>query len=147
MFPDYYPVREHPISLLHDNALAEDDKDYWASDAKSLKARFRREIEPLIKEDPVKHFSLFAFAPMPLLILLGTLFTDKVKVTVYQRHRCTQSWKWRDKPDGFRLELRQSSNPSGTPVLILSLSASISHDRIKAVLGAHLSQSLKARSK
>ena len=38
--------------------------------------------------------SIFAIAPQPLLILLGSLLTELHDVDIYQRHRINNTWIW-----------------------------------------------------
>src|SRR5690606_10502921 len=75
----------------------------------------------------------------PLLILLGSLFTDKVPTIVYQPHREPKSWKWQPHPDGFQFRVNEPTDKSGVPVLVFSLSAKITPDRVQSVLNGNLS--------
>src|SRR6185369_17949091 len=84
-------------------------------------------------------FSVFALASQPLLILLGSLFTDKVPAVVYQPHREPKTWKWQPHPDGFQFRIIEPPDKSGIPVLVFSLSAKIAAERIESVLGDKVS--------
>jgi hypothetical protein len=53
---------------------------------------------------------------------------------VYQLHREPLDWRWQDRPAGFRLVVEEPEQTSGPPALVLSLSATITDDRIRAVL-------------
>lgn len=55
--------------------------------------------EALHDEGPANqagHISVFAFGPIPLLIYLGSRLGDKVATDLYQRHRDTENWVWKD---------------------------------------------------
>jgi len=82
---------------------------------------------------------VFALAPQPLLILLGSLFTDKTPVDVYQLHREPPTWQWQPHPSGFEFRIKQPQRTGGNPALIISLSASVAHDRVADVTGESVS--------
>lgn len=135
MFPERYPADERPITL---GMLCEhEDKtpEFWETESAHLKARFEREIRPLIEEAAPNHFSVFALAGQPLLVLLGSLFTDKIPVDVYQLHREPPGWKWLEE-DSPEFQVIRPAKPEGRPVVVLSISARISSEQIDAVIGS-----------
>jgi hypothetical protein len=95
-------------------------------------------VIPLVAEG--RHLSIFGFAPMPLLMKLGSLITDKPEVQVHQRRREPQTWRWHDDgPDDPGFSLIPPTRPGLTPVLILALSDHLRTERIHAVLGTEIS--------
>lgn len=95
LFPESYPADETPIFLNMTWEEKDDRPSYWATEEQNLRQGFERQIRPLIQQG--HHFSIFGLAPMPLLIRLGALYTDKVPVQVYQLHRePEQTWQWSD---------------------------------------------------
>jgi hypothetical protein len=80
------------------------------------------------------HVSLFAIAPIPVLIHLGSLLSNKVPVDVYQRHRDTENWTW--KTEGTRVEYRFKCLQGGTTLhnvaLVLSLSGPVPIEQLPA---------------
>ncbi|MDD5599784.1 MAG: SAVED domain-containing protein [Victivallaceae bacterium] len=80
-------------------------------------------------------YELFRLAPIPLLIQLGTLFTDKISVDSYQPIREPKGWHWQGFPDGFEFIIKKPEKTIGKPVLVISLSDIISHERIVKVMG------------
>jgi SMODS-associated and fused to various effectors sensor domain len=62
-----------------------------------------REVERLYQIKPSAEsklrISIFALAPIPLLIYLGSKLSDKMEVDLYQRHRFPESWNWKDNLD------------------------------------------------
>jgi hypothetical protein len=96
-------------------------------------------VRTRLKSDEISHLSVFAFAPQPLLILLGSLLSDIPAVEVYQRHREPPCWKWEAEPDEFRFIISEPKEISGPPVLVFSLSANIDDKRIFNVLGKDVS--------
>ena len=135
MFPNRYPSGERPISLSMSCSHEDNSDDYWRTEEKHLRNVFNREIRPRIEEDNPCHFSLFSLAPQPLLILQGTLFTDKTPVDVYQLHREPQTWKWQKHPEGFAFCVKHPQNTGHNPALVISLSDRIDYSRVHAVLG------------
>ena len=135
MFPDKYPVNGNPILLSMQSELKDNDKDFWNIELKHLKAIFTKYIEPKIEEKDPGDFSIFAMAPMPLLIKLGSLFTDKISVDTYQPIREPKTWRWQEEPKGFEFIVTNDEEYEKEPVLILSLSGKISRDRIYEVTG------------
>jgi hypothetical protein len=95
------------------------------------KEQIRRLISKLydsqIDSKPVDHISVFALAPMPLLIFLGNCLSNKIQVDLYQRHRDTEDWKWKtiSQKNRFIFEQIQSGNDKEKVALMLSLSGKI----------------------
>jgi hypothetical protein len=135
MFPDKYPANENPIILSMQSELKDNDKDFWSIELKHLEAIFTKYIEPKIEEKDPGDFSIFAMAPMPLLIKLGSLFTDKISVDTYQPIREPKTWRWQEEPKDFEFVVTNDEEYEKEPVLILSLSGKISRDRIYEVTG------------
>ena len=74
-----------------------------------------------------RHISLFALAPIPLLVYLGSQLSNKVPVDVFQRHRDTEDWVWKDSgtPAEYRFDKIREGSGQGRIALILSLSGKI----------------------
>lgn len=134
MFPDRYPVSDNPVCLSMSCSHEDRITEFWKTESEHLKRVFNQKILPLIENDSVKHFSLFSLAPIPLLIQLGALFTDKIPVDTYQPIREPKGWHWQDFPEGFDFIIKTPKEKSGEPVLIISLSDIIYQDRIKNVM-------------
>jgi|SRR5882724_1000843 len=134
MFPDWYPADDRPVNLSMQCALDDSTKEFWSTEAMHLKKEFDRQIRVRVEEAQPNQFSVFALASQPLLILLGSLFTDKVTTIVYQLHREPKTWKWQPHPDNFHFRINEPTDKSGIPVLIFSLSAKIGVERIESVL-------------
>lgn len=95
-----------------------------------IKQRVERLYEPGMDVEDTRHISLFALAPIPLLVFLGRHLSDKVPVDVYQRHRDTEGWVWKrtGAPAAYRFErVRPGTDPTKV-TLMLSLSGTIHLD-------------------
>lgn len=139
LFPDWYPSDDRALDLSMSSALDDSEDGYWAAEEANLRKKFRQRVTPLIEAAIPCHISVFALAPQPLLILLGSLLTDKVDGVVRQLHRQPKTWTWQGPhtPAGFRLN--RPAGFKGPPVLVLSLSARIHTQDVEAVLGGDLS--------
>lgn len=140
LFPDYYPACDRAIELSLKNVPFEDkDEEFWECEARNLQLQFDDRIKPGISLNTVSHISLFALAPQPLLIKLGTLLNDLYSVRVFQKHREPDTWRWSDNGTKARVILNKPESCEFSPVLLLGLSAHVDHKRIRKVLGDRIS--------
>jgi hypothetical protein len=139
MFPNWYPAEEMPVDLSMSWEGEDRTASYWRTEARNLRAKYERQVVPRIEQNDQAHFSLFALAPQPLLVLLGSLFTDKIGVEVYQLHREPRTWRWQDHPDSFDFKVREPRDTMHPPALIISLSDQVERRRITSVLGSEIS--------
>lgn len=138
IFPKRYPA-EDPVAISMVWSQQDHSLEFWNAESANLKTEFNSKIEKRIRNKNEVHFSLFSLAPMPLLIQLGTLFTDKVDVDVYQPIREPKTWMWQDFPEGFEFLIKKPATFVHPPVLVISLSDKISYDRIHNILGQDIS--------
>lgn len=136
MFPSWNPAEPYAIDLTLKCEHEDKTPEFWKTEEAHLRAKFEREIRPRIEDAKPNHFSVFARADQPLLILLGALLTDKVPANVYQLHRePAPNWKWKEYPDGFKFIINRPTKQGRQPVLAISLSGKITADRIINVVG------------
>jgi hypothetical protein len=134
LFYDYYPASDYPIELGLKNAPFTDDTNaYWLAEETNLLMQFSQKIKPRLMLGSTDHYSVFAIAPQPLLIKFGVLLNDLNNVRVYQKHREPSTWKWQKTSPNVKYILREPADKRKTPVLIFSLSATITHDRIQKI--------------
>ena len=135
-----FPEDDRPILLSTKYEHEDNQTNYWKIEADHLRASYDKQIGRITNNGrDHKHFSLFGFAPQPLLILFGILFTDIADVDVYQLHREPRTWEWLDKPDNEKFIISEPDNFNYSPVLVISLSDKICHERITAVIGSNIS--------
>lgn len=137
MFPGRYPAEAAPISLGTLNSPSHDrTDDFWRTEATHLISQFDRRVRERSALGEVEHLSVFALAPQPLLVLLGTLLGDITPADVYQRHREPPTWSWPDSSMTTtpEFDFRVPAATDGPPALVLALSATVTPDRITAVL-------------
>jgi len=140
MFPERYPTAERETSISLNSSLQDHTSDYWTAESENLRKKFAVKILPLIEESRCHHFSVFALAPQPLLIFLGAIFTDKIQLDAYQLQREPEpGWRWQHHPVNFSFIVRKPDSIQHPPVLLISLSDLVSHDRITSVVGGDVS--------
>jgi len=140
LFPEWYPAEEHPIWLSMSWEGRDNNPSYWKTESQNLNAAFERQVRPMLNGPACPHLSLFAFAPMPLMVQLGAILTDKVPAQTYQLHRePEQTWKWQKGPKKFTFKIKRPSSRKQPPALVLSLSDHIAPSRIKADVGKAIS--------
>jgi hypothetical protein len=132
-----YPASTTPLTLGMVNSSFRDlDDQFWEIEAKHLRAVVARDVQPRLRNGDIGHLSIFALAPQPLLTLLGHLLCDiNYEAQVYQLHREPPGWIWQTDPESFDYVVEEPRNSTGPPALVLALSATITDDRVFAVLG------------
>lgn len=131
----FYPYSNQPIELGLKNSAAKDsDPDFWKFEKANLETQFKDCIKSRLANSHLGHMSIFALAPMPLLMALGRLLSDIPAAEVYQLHREPQDWSWQDEPSNFDYFIHRPDAREKIVSLNLSLSASIEDSRIAKVL-------------
>ena len=137
---DYYPANNHAIELgLKNSSITDNTDTYWITEEANLLEQFNLKIKPKLMLGNTDHYSVFALAPQPLLIKFGTLLNDLNNLKVYQKHREPSTWKWQKMSSNIEYVIREPADKTKIPVLVLSLSARITHDRIERILGNSVS--------
>lgn len=131
LLPDYYPTNSNPIELGVDFYNGQNWKDYWKREEENLVFKCKDEILRPLDRWEYKRIALFALAPMPLLVRLGTLLNNKHDVEVFQKQR-RGSWKWPSKDSSVDFIINRPMVRCEIPVLVLSLSFSIT-ERVRKI--------------
>ena len=134
LFPDMFPMELKPIRLnATDIPFNDNQQKYWEVQPDILKENFRKKLAEKIADIP--HISLFALAPQPLLVLLGTLIGDLYHVDIMQKHRDPDTWRWLDENVDNEFRTYYPENKGLNPVLIIALSGCDIIERVKQQLG------------
>jgi hypothetical protein len=138
MIPNRYPASPHPLTIGLGNSSFEDrTAEFWKIEALQIHNMVVQQVRPRIKSGEISNLSVFAIAPQPLLILLGAELSDIPFADVYQRRKEPQSWRWEDNPTAFEfIVTRPAVEKPGDAALVFALSATVTDERITAVLGA-----------
>jgi len=130
-----YPSDDKGIELDFTKHSGEGDKHFW----NSFKDEISSQIKLNLRKSKINNLSVFALAPIPLLIQLGKCLGNKISSDIYQRHRDAQDWIWKKNTAGksFRyiVKKRCINSKNKKIVLILSLSGKIHHNEIKDLIG------------
>lgn len=114
-----------------------EDGTFYASAEGLVRHRVDQLFAAGVEVKGARHLSVFALAPIPVLVLFGAALGNKVAADIYQRHRDTEDWRW--KSDGAPVEYSfrrvRAGAPGGRVALALSLSGLIQLDHITAVSG------------
>lgn len=138
LFPERYPAEDRAITLgAIDSAHRDHDATFFQEETRGLERKFHEQLRPRIADGSVSHISLFAIAPQPLLMKLGSLLTDIEEVEVFQLHREPRTWRWVDSDTQLEYEIVEPEEQNAEAVcLVLELSGTISLERIADVTGA-----------
>jgi hypothetical protein len=80
----------------------------------------------------VGHLSVFAIGPMPLLGHLGSRLSNKVPVTLFQRHRDSEDWTWKSEGAAvsYQVDCLQDRGKASPVALVLALSGDVKLDAL-----------------
>jgi hypothetical protein len=137
MPPDRHPAENRTIDIeLIGCEYADHETIYWTVQRDNLRRSFAWKVKERIEQKEIRQLSVFALAPQPLLIELGHLLGDIVPVTVHQRHREPATWRWQSGQPAITFLIGECEGAPRSPVALkLALSATVTDDRIHAVLG------------
>jgi SMODS-associated and fused to various effectors sensor domain len=137
MPPDRHPAEGRTIDIeLVGCDYADHEANYWTVQQQNLRRVFARKVKERIEQKEIRQLSVFALAPQPLLIELGHLLGDIVPVAVHQRYREPTTWRWQADQPAITFQIGEySGSPKVAIALKLALSATVTDERIRAVLG------------
>ncbi|MBA7607001.1 hypothetical protein ES703_14153 [subsurface metagenome] len=130
-----FPADDKGIILDYTNLDASTNKNYW----ENLKSQIKCDIKLYLKNPhDIKHLSIFAIGPIPLLIYLGKCIGNIIPIDLYQRHRDTQCWTWKfdkgSKNLNYIIKTRNTNSKVNKIILVLSLSGKIHLQEIKKLI-------------
>lgn len=138
MPPDRHPAVNTTIDLQMKNHAAQDHEvGFYETERANLERLFAQRVTERVESEDLKHLSVFALAPQPLLFELGRLLNEIVDVTVHQFHRNPKGWAWARDAEPLEFELHEPEGNRGRPVAVkLAVSANIDDQRILSALSA-----------
>jgi CBASS immunity sensor of nucleotide second messenger signals/HNH endonuclease len=121
-----YPTRRDPhtvdLTTITDRGPA-----FLEAGRDTIREEVDRFLRPGGEGRSAGHASVFAMAPIPLLVFLGRELTNKVPTDVFQRHRDTETWTWKKggRPVRYTVKRLRRGSKRGKVALILALSGTI----------------------
>lgn len=111
-------------------------KGFWPAGEQQIDDTLSR-VRQAIEHGDVEHISVFPFAPIPLLVYLGSQLDDKTTTRIFQKHRGQGAgWSWDD--GGHVVEFTTDaveSRSSGTEVVLMcELSSPVSPENLSPQL-------------
>ena len=135
MFPKY-PADSKGIKIEKKNFDRLGDDAYWKAYTEDIKREIERKFDEGIDDEKIKHLSVFAIGPMPLLMFLGKCIGDTVPTDLYQSHRnidnTNQTWSWQEEQEtqtSYLVNRICVSQKSEKVAIILALSDTIGKDK------------------
>jgi len=126
-----YPLSKQGF-VIDLTALNAQGEGFTRAACEAIEAELKVFLSAAGEARKAKHISLFALAPIPVLMFLGQQLSNKVPLDVFQRHRDTERWRWKENlpPVEYTLQsLRTGSDPANA-ALLLGLSGEIPLDRL-----------------
>lgn len=122
-----YPTNEEGYEVdLTDMMLAERDDGFWGSMVLELERRVSCALRVGARGRLPGHVSVFALAPIPLLVKLGTILGSINEIDVYQKHRDGIAWTWQEDDDAFDVYYRTVEHDSREDATRIAVMVSIS---------------------
>lgn len=129
-----YPAEEHPIVIdLSAPKLPAEGEPFFTLMAQSITQAIETALSRRAGMPRIHSLSIFAIAPIPLLIHAGRCIGDIQRVDLYQRHRDTQDWKWKEEGAEAFYEIVKPDSivEADQPVaLVFSISGQVSHELV-----------------
>lgn len=120
--PEYLPRLSHSELEIDLTGVDENDPNYWKVQRRAVERGVAEALHFLRENADVDHMSVFAFARLPLLVLLGWLLDDTIRVDVAQRSRATAWLPTTGSAATFVHDLREGEAAATEAVLVLGLS-------------------------
>jgi hypothetical protein len=132
----YFPADDKGVFFDYRTKPGRGDEAFWAAFAAEVSDEVRRSFIKGNDEQRYDHLSIFALAPIPILVHLGNQLGNVVAAELYQKHRDTNDWKWKAEPesDPFKYQLNKSEGTDKKNVaLVLSLSGKIAPEAYQTI--------------
>jgi hypothetical protein len=103
----------------------ETSEAYYIAGARRITQRLEMFYQRQIDGSAPAHVSVFALAPIPLLVHFGRCLSDKVELDLFQRHHGEpKAWRWQSSGTAARYGQRliRAGRDAGKVALVLSLS-------------------------
>ena len=136
-FKQNFYCSENIINLSDSKTDEIDNESFYYLEKENIKRNYFQMVKPQLKKENVPKIFLCAIAPQPLLIYLGTLFSDIADVNVQQLQRePVPEWYLSDeKNDQFDVKVVVPEKKHCKVALNISITADIAEERIRDIVG------------
>jgi CBASS immunity sensor of nucleotide second messenger signals len=135
-YPDAEPL------VIDLTAIADgDDQVFWETSKRTIAEQIARLYATRLDGPTARHISLFALAPIPLLVFLGSQLSSKIPTDLYQRHRDKENWTWKTsgEPAAYTVNVLRRGSDRSKVSLLLSLSGPVKAESLPAEIDEHFS--------
>lgn len=110
------------------------DEVFWNTAVRTIDQHCDRLYADKFDGSSPHHISVFALAPIPLLVHLGSRLTSKIPVDLYQRHRDKENWTWKTggSPVTYTVRKLRSGTDKSKISLVVSLSGTVPIETLPA---------------
>jgi hypothetical protein len=135
-----YPAEETARLIdLSTVQVAPSTSGYFSLMSTAIDQELRGVLERRAGSRPIKTLSVFALAPVPLLVHLGYRLGDIEHVELYQRHRDHQDWCWKENEEAEEffevISPEEIGDPDGPIAVVLSISQVVKPVQVDNLLG------------
>ena len=146
MFPKF-PADEKEIKIDRNDFDGHAGIEYWHAFSNDIQRKIKWSFEEGIDGRKITHLSVFAIAPMPLLMFLGKCIGDTISSDLYQRHRniadTNHAWSWpveeQDTETRYIVKDTHINKAGRNVAVVLSLSGKIDSNRYKQLVSENYS--------
>lgn len=133
-----YPAEEHPFDIdLAGVGIPSSSPGFYEVMREALGRQVGELLRRRAGRSRPRSLSVFAIAPIPLLVQFGRHIGDVQSVDLYQHHRGPRSWSWAEEEEEeafYRLVEPGSDEESDSPlVVIVSVSARIRPELLETI--------------
>lgn len=130
-----FPADDRGIFVNFTNRAGRGEESFWKTCADDISRQIQRELAEGNDRPPPTHISIFALGPMPLLMKLGNILGNTIPADLYQRHRDSENWEWKQETDdSFEYVVREAVEDGTKDVaLVLSLSGKVHDEEVYKV--------------
>jgi SMODS-associated and fused to various effectors sensor domain len=132
-----YPIGSNLIEIdLTNSPFRDDEETYFKNKQKEVSLLINTHIRQRSQSSQIGHLSVFALAPIPMLVHFGYEIGDLIPSDIYEHHR-DKTWKWQLSDEEIRYIIKEpelSQFISKSVVLNLSLSGTIQQKEINLAM-------------
>ncbi len=112
---------------LNQHVNTSNSASFYSAAQEMIKQNVKEFLGSCLLGERVDHISVFALAPIPLLIVLGDQLSNTIPLDVYHHHHDRDDWTWKDdvNPVTFSHELLQEGTDPASVALLLSISGQV----------------------